>query len=317
MNSLPPWLDSVSSSVHLGLSQGRLPHALLLIGRGGDGLHELGRHLGDAILCASQNRPCGQCKSCLLVKAGLHPDRLVVEPEGKSDTIKVAQVRAIGQFMHETAQQGGNKVIRLVGADRMNTSSANALLKMLEEPTRDTYLILEATSLSRLLPTVRSRCRIYKLDRPDEESARRYLMDQGMDPTEAQNRLSMSEGAPMDALRLDADTMEQWKKQAATFLQETGFSALASFISQQQATNLLRQLLLWVDGALRLQHNTQVVMPETDRQLADRLRQVKGVSLFEFRDYILELMSGLQHQANLNQQMWSEQLAARWLELRL
>lgn len=115
MTDLPAWLTPVSSQIEQVLSQGRLPHALLLIGRAGDGLHDLGRHLGDLMLCQQAEKPCGLCKSCLLVKAGVHPDRLTIEPEGKSEIIKVAQIRQIGDFMHETPQQGGNKVIRLVG----------------------------------------------------------------------------------------------------------------------------------------------------------------------------------------------------------
>lgn len=317
MKAVPAWLAPASKRVRQILDQGRLPHALLLIGRSGDGLHDLGRFLGDMILCQTENRPCGQCKSCLLVKAGAHPDRLTIEPEGKSAIIKVAQVREIGDFMHETAQQGGNKVIRLVGADRMNAASANALLKMLEEPNRDTYLILEAASLSSLLPTVRSRCRIYKLDRPTAEQARDYLGAQGIEATEAPQRLSMAEGAPLEAAAFDAEAIENWNRQVATFGRERGFGNLAAFINQQEPERLLRQLLLWVDAALRMQHNTDIALPDADRQLAERLRQVEGVSLFGFRDYILELTDGLQNQANLNQQMWSEQLAARWLELQL
>jgi len=317
MNPLPEWLTPLSHRVEQVLAQGRLPHALLLIGRPGDGLHELGRYLAELILCQADNRPCGECKSCLLLKAGVHPDRKTIEPEGKSEVIKVAQVREVGHFMHETAQQGGNKVIRLVGADRMNIASANALLKMLEEPNRDTYLILEAGSLSRLLPTVRSRCRIYKLDRPTFEQAASYLDGQGVDASEVNHRLSMAEGAPMEAVAFDQEALDSWNRQVATFQRERDFSALAAFINQQMPQRLLRQLLLWVDTALRMQHNTEVILPDTDQPLVDRLSQVEGASLFRFRDYILELTGSLQNQANLNQQMWSEQLAARWLELQL
>lgn len=317
MTDLPAWLTPVSSQIEQVLSQGRLPHALLLIGRAGDGLHDLGRHLGDLMLCQQAEKPCGLCKSCLLVKAGVHPDRLTIEPEGKSEIIKVAQIRQIGDFMHETPQQGGNKVIRLVGADRMNIASANALLKMLEEPNRDTYLILEATSLSRLLPTVRSRCRIYKLDSPSPGQAADYLSDQSVPESERAQRLCMAEGAPIEAAAFESDAIDSWNRQASVFRQERGFSALAAFINQQPPERLLSQLMLWVDAALRIQHNTAMALPDADRALAERLAQVEGVSLFRFRDYILELMGSLHSQANLNQQMWSEQLATRWLELQL
>lgn len=315
MSHIPAWLDPVIEGVRLGLRQARLPHALLLIGREGDGLHRLGRYLGHTILCRQPERPCGTCKTCLLVQGGAHPDLMTLEPEGKSDTIKVAQVRELQHFMHETPQQGGNKVIRLVRADRMNNSAANALLKMLEEPTPNTFLVLESASLSRLLPTVRSRCRLYKLDHPAPDQARDYLSSLSIPDEEIGQRLAMAQGAPLEAAEFTTDAIERWNKQITAFHREREFSALAAFINQQPPNLLLEQLLMWVDTALRIQHKTDVSLPEHDAGLVRALSSVPAMSLFGFRDYILELLNSLRYQANLNQQMWSEQLAARWLEI--
>lgn len=315
MSDLPEWLSPFADGIRQTLEQGRLPHAMLLIGREGDGMHVLGRHLGQLMLCTRSDRPCGQCKTCLLLAAGAHPDLKTIEPEGKSETIKVAQVRDIGHFMHETAQQGGNKVIRLIQADRMNTAAANALLKMLEEPTPNTYLLLEAGSLSRLLPTVRSRCRIYKLESPGTDQVAAYLAGEGVPEAEIRQRLAMAQNAPLQAASISSEAIQQWDRQVVTFHQERGFSALASFINQQSPEILLDQLLMWVDGALRQQQGTPFDLPDQDQKLVKDLTSVPAVSLFRFRDYILQLIGSLQHQANLNQQMWSEQLAARWLEL--
>lgn len=315
MSELPPWLTSFAENIRMLLDQDRLPHALLMIGRRGDGMHILGQHLGRMMLCVQPQRPCGECKTCRLLAAQSHPDLLTIEPEGKSETIKVAQVRDIGHFMHETAQQGGNKVIRLVQADRMNTAAANALLKMLEEPTPNTFLLLEAGSLSRLLPTVRSRCRIYKLEHPGVSQIEAYLSEQGIPAEEIGQRLAMAQNAPLQAVDISTQAIEQWNRQVGMFYRERGFSALAAFINQQAPEILLNQLLMWVDAAVRQQHQTSFVLPEQDQKLVQALTSVPCVSLFRFRDYILQLKSGRQQQANLNQQMWSEQLAAHWLEL--
>lgn len=311
---LPVWLRPDLDRLHQQFAQGRLPHALLLVGRGGDGLHRFADQLARLLLCTGPAPPCGNCKACQLLHGGAHPDRLVIEPEGKSATIRVAQVRELADFIHGTAQQGGNQVIRLTRADRMNNSAANALLKMLEEPTPNTYVLLEAESVSRLLPTVRSRCRLCRLARPSADQARAYLADQGV--TEAvDDRLALTDQSPLAAADLDQAALDAWIERVRTFRRERGFSALAAFIGQQNAEPLLQQLLLWVDSAIQRQYGAAPALTRADAELSGALQPLPAVSLFAFRDYILELKRGLADQANLNQQLWSEQLAARWLDL--
>lgn len=313
-SELPVWLQAANQRLMQAHQTNRLPHALLIIGRVGDGLHSFGRHLSQQLLCTGAHKPCGECRPCQLVRAGSHPDQRVIEPDGKSETIRVDAVREIAGFMHETAQQGGNKVIRLTRADRMNNNAANALLKMLEEPTPNTFLLLETESLSRLLPTVRSRCRLLRLDRPDLDQARAYLQQAGItDRTD--ERLALTANAPLAAAQLSDDALAAWAERVERFRLERGFSALAAFIAVQDADALLEQLLLWVDGAVHRQYQTRQPISTLDGPLIDALSNLPTQALFVFRDYLLQLKEGLAGQANLNAQLWSEQLAAHWLEL--
>ncbi len=83
-----------------------------------------------------------QCKSCLLLKAGSHPDNYLLEPEEADKAIKVDQVRDLVSFVVQTAQMGGRKVVLIEPVEAMNINAANALLKSLEEPSGDTVLLL-------------------------------------------------------------------------------------------------------------------------------------------------------------------------------
>jgi len=313
-SELPNWTHTLLLQISASYDALRLPHALMLVGREGDGLALLGDFLRQGLLCRKAGiRPCGECKSCLLVRAGAHPDSRVLEPDGKSQTIKVDQIRAIADFMHETPQQGGNKVIRLSCSEKMNTAAANAVLKMLEEPTPNTYLILESASLSRMLPTVRSRCRLYKLERPTTEQSTRWLAAQGVE--HAIQRLTMTYGAPLSAMQVTDAAIERWDQQVNFFQQERNFTALAAFIQQQDPETLLNQALLWIDTAIRRLYQQAAEVPQRDEDLVRALQGLSTVSLFGFRDYIVQLKQGLQQQANLNPQMWGEQLSSRWLEM--
>lgn len=312
---LPDWLQPANDRLMHAYRDERLPHAVLIIGRVGDGLHRFGQQLSHQLLCTGvAARPCGQCRACQLVLAGSHPDQRLIEPEGKSDTIKVDAIRDIANFMHETAQQGGNKVIRLTRADRMNHNAANALLKMLEEPTANTFLLLETESLSRLLPTVRSRCRLLRLDRPTTAQAQQYLQ-QNQVTDRVDDRLALSAGAPLAALELSDEVLAAWQQRVERFRQERSFSALAAFIAEQDSDALLTQLMLWIDGAVHQQFKTDVAISNLDAPLVTPLAAIASNKLFAFRDRLVRLKESLAGQANLNTQLWSEQLAQHWLEL--
>ncbi|MCP5186541.1 MAG: hypothetical protein H6991_02120 [Pseudomonadales bacterium] len=84
---------------------------------------------------------CGHCHACDLSGSGNNGDLLWLAPEGKSRVIKIDAVRALVDFTNRTAGFGLRKVAVLCPAENMNASAANALLKSLEEPSAETYLI--------------------------------------------------------------------------------------------------------------------------------------------------------------------------------
>lgn len=144
--------------------QGKLGHAWLLYGKPGSGKKQLWQQLAHILLCQAphRNAACGQCKSCLLLAAGTHPDYMDLQPEpsesGKTSTLRIDQIRQLAEFAVLTPQYATQRVVIIDPVDQMNLQAANALLKTLEEPTAHTLLLLVCHDLDRLLPTLRSRC---------------------------------------------------------------------------------------------------------------------------------------------------------------
>ncbi|WP_142846948.1 DNA polymerase III subunit delta' [Telmatospirillum sp. J64-1] len=145
------------------------------------------------------------------VAAGGHADLKVVERGWSDDKqtrrrgeIVVEDVRGVGAFLSLTAAEGGWRVVIIDAADEMNRSSANAVLKVLEEPPRNALLLLVAHSPGRLLPTIRSRCRRLMLQPLSEttvlELLRRNRPDLSDDDARALARLG--EGSVGRALAL-------------------------------------------------------------------------------------------------------------------
>jgi DNA polymerase III subunit delta' len=157
---------------------GRLPHAWLLTGPRGIGKATLAFRFARFLFAQGGGLFGGPPTSLALapeqpvfrrVAAGGHADLLVVErsldPRRKKlrSEIVVDDTRAIAGFLRLTPAEGHWRVVILDGADIMNRNAANALLKVLEEPPQRAALLLVSDNPGRLLPTIRSRCRILAL----------------------------------------------------------------------------------------------------------------------------------------------------------
>lgn len=201
-----PWLAPTMTQLSSLATQQRLAHALLLSGMKGVGKSHLAKALTAFLLCRTPepDRACGQCKSCLLLAAGNHPDWLQLSIENSS--IGVDEVRRIIDFTQGSAQQQGNRVITLPKAERMTESAANALLKTLEEPPQGCYLLLQSSQPQRLKATLLSRCQRWHIPPLAENSFNLWLASQVKVSIPA-FMYRYTGGAPLSALALltDAD----------------------------------------------------------------------------------------------------------------
>lgn len=136
-----------------------LSHAYIISGPAGSGRHVLARQLAAAMLCTGRGeKPCGRCGPCQKVLKGVHPDVSAVTGPEEGKPITVDQVRALRADAYIRPNEGERKVYLLEGADRMNASAQNAMLKLLEEGPPYAAFLLIAGNAGGLLQTVRSRC---------------------------------------------------------------------------------------------------------------------------------------------------------------
>lgn len=224
-----PWQAALWQRL-TGLAAGaRLPHALLLAGAADLGKLAFAKAFCGYLLChePGQASACGACASCHLVQAGTHPDQRLVAPED-SRQIRIEQIRELTHWASQSALQGGRKAALLAPADAMNPAAANALLKCLEEPAGETFLLLVTAQPARLLATIRSRCQWVRFAMPPRAEALAFLRERRTDAGPA-SLLDLAGGAPLRALAYDAAFLEQRQAlaQGLGALQDGSLSPLA------------------------------------------------------------------------------------------
>ena len=177
-----------------------LSHAYIISGPAGSGKHILAQSLAAGMLCASPGeKPCWRCAPCLKVKKGLHPDVSTVAGPEEGKPITVDQVRALRSGAYIRPNEGERKVYILEGADQMNASAQNALLKLLEEGPPFAAFLLLARNSGALLETVRSRCEEVSLlpagrrPDPDTDQERSALVRRMADALERAGELELLE----------------------------------------------------------------------------------------------------------------------------
>jgi DNA polymerase-3 subunit delta' len=207
---IAPWLHPLWDSLDFA----KFPNAILLHGQSGIGKFAFSIELAKALLCESSTtdtKPCNQCEACHWFDTGNHPDFIALVPEthrkllphadydgddspkkgkvardddGESSEKKEKKNISIEETRHAIenlsigSHRGGNRIILIYPLEMLRSDSANTLLKSLEEPPANTIFILLADRVDRVLPTIRSRCRLLTAPRPDRAQGLAWLKSQ-------------------------------------------------------------------------------------------------------------------------------------------
>lgn len=202
---------NIQESLNRLFESGNVPHAILLSGPKGIGKRLIAEHFGCRLLCGpelgSMFAPEGLSfnKTHELfpqIEAGACPDFLVVEPEDGKNNIAVEQVRQTLSKL--SLSSDGKRVVIIDNADTMNKNAANALLKTLEEPGDGVHIVLIVHNVSKMLPTIISRCRHFRvptLKGADIESILQKELP-NLSAIQIDELVELAKGSAGDAMRL-------------------------------------------------------------------------------------------------------------------
>jgi len=209
-NQTAPWLNPLMESLDLQ----NFPSAVLIHGQAGIGKFQFAVELAKTLLCEGLDapKPCHQCGACHWFDSANHPDFIALVPEthrkllphaldesdeavkkgkvtfddGDGDSgekkekknIAIEEIRKAIESLAIGSHRGGNRVILIYPLESLRHDSANTLLKSLEEPPPNTIFILLADRLDRVIPTIRSRCRLLAASRPNRSIGIEWLQSQ-------------------------------------------------------------------------------------------------------------------------------------------
>ncbi len=338
---------------------GRVPHAILLSGPRGAGKYTLAVALAQTVNCLdpqSFNRlpdACGVCRNCTRIGAALdldarvaeavearedlrdadrketrilvrtHPDVLVLPPDPPQMLVKVGQVRSLIHNIQRAPSEGRHKIYIFPKSAFMN-EAANALLKVLEEPPEYAHLLLLTENISDLLPTIRSRAAMMRLQALPRAEMEKILAERRPEWKPERRALvaQLAEGAVGRALSFNAEAYTASRKDALLLLRtavaEPDHSALfhmtetyrAGAEGQQKTQELLRALYSILEDIMLVQAGQPEMVRNID--LAAEMKRLAESVSFDWIEAtsrrIAEVESGLRR--NLLRSLSLDALAA-------
>jgi DNA polymerase-3 subunit delta' len=297
------------------LLQDRFPHGLIFSGPEGVGKHTFALMIAKSLNCpnAGPGDFCDECSSCRKIGAGTHPDVVTVSIEDEATQIKIAQIRHILGFLELRPLEGRNKVFIIDPANQLNTEAANALLKGLEEPPENSFLILIAVNVQELLFTVRSRCQVYNFTPLTLDEIRQHGIADELTVRWSQGSIGRARALDILRVKSERDIMLNFLETALKAKEEQFQDLLAVSAelgrAKQDFESRIAVLAILLADVLYCQEGLFNKIVNID--LSDRLQalssKVKNERLLKMGEFLRFIESSLK--THVNRQMLSDVLA--------
>jgi DNA polymerase-3 subunit delta' len=283
------------------LRRGRFPTASIFEGPEGVGKKTLAISLASVHSCDNPNDDdiCGQCSSCTKISSNNHPDVRIIDLEwlkiylkskGKRANPQVIPIDAMRELIREVQfrpHQAEQRFFIIDNAHKLNEAASNSILKTLEEPPADVYIILVTSFPAMLLPTIRSRCSHYRFGPLSRENVAHHLKLGNCEEKETELRAAFSGGSIGKASDLNLEETLERRDMALevlqAWLQARRFSAIFKHTESPSFRSILanRDLTLSLLDALRgVVEDAYYLLVETPSRLVsiDKVDNIRALA---------------------------------------
>ena len=214
--------------------------------------------------------------------SGLAANPYALVPYGKGDFLSVDDIRELRRDAGVKPYQGRRKVVLIFGADRMNVAASNALLKTLEEPPGGLLLILTTDRISRLLPTIISRCQPVHLSRLDNDTLKWALCERFNESEErAALGVALADGSVGEALQSLSDDGQNRRDSAFALIETVHGGSLLELFDQIDLVVAANKEKPIVDALIGYYRDLLLTIEMSDQsviQSVDRNKWIKQVA---------------------------------------
>jgi DNA polymerase-3 subunit delta' len=292
------------------LRTGKTAHSYLFEGISGCGRKKTALALIQALFCkALPDAACGECPSCRKVAGGNHADIHLIEPLPDKRDISIDQLRALQRELSLRPYEAPRKACIIEPAERMNTHSANSLLKTLEEPPGNALIILLTENAGMLLPTIRSRCQLIRFSHLSPEHVQ-TLLERGGTAAETASLLApMSGGSMEQAYGLDSESLVARREAVLKALETVDINRIATVFGASEelyvpkdrdaTVEILDMMLSFFRDAVHLSAGSSDILNRSIRPSIESISKRRSFSRnLELLNIIFETRRAIQRNAN-------------------
>ena len=162
-----PWIEKIWGQLEKANKNNCLPQSIIISGPKNIGLKTLVDFFSQGIICETDDlRPCGNCNNCLLANNLSHPDMLFYGEGDKGNEVNIENIRKSIEFLSSKPVISRRKLLNINLYKGFSYNAISAILKILEEPPDNCYLVIRIDNLGKLPKTIISRCQIFQVNQP-------------------------------------------------------------------------------------------------------------------------------------------------------
>ena len=281
--------------------QNKIPHAFLLVG---NNTKVPLNYLAMSLIC-DETLACEKCNDCRKVLENKYGD--IIRYDGKETSIKKGDIEYIQDTFKKSSLEGKAKIYIIENIESATKEAMNTLLKMLEEPTSGIYAIFTTNNISRVLPTILSRCQVIDIKPDSKEVIYKALIKSNI-PEEAAKILTYLSASEEEAKNLYDERFEYMQTEVINFIEDLYTKRMNLLINVQ--TNLLKNykerddiklflnmLVLAMKDMFHVKHNQNLVF-SAHYDFFNSL-QIDENKLIKQIEIILETIYTIESNANL------------------
>ncbi len=219
MTHIYSWQNKQRQMIWNSISANYIPSAILLSGERGIGLTDFAIYIAKIVSCSKvkNSSPCDDCRECNSFNSGINHDLLLLG--GDDEPISILDVREMINKIYYTPTSGNYRFVVIDCIEQLNSSSMNALLKTLEEPSKHVIFILISYHRTLMPATIKSRVKEIYFPTPPPSEVKKFLMERGLTENIVNIYSYIAKYRPLEAIELYKDKkMEKFEQFIEMFL---------------------------------------------------------------------------------------------------